>query len=76
MGSPGAFAVDVDGHGSGFEVGEVPTLFNVDNLSPNTAGQQYAVTGDGLRFLHITTGDAGKLSLNVIQNWTALSESR
>jgi Tol biopolymer transport system component/tRNA A-37 threonylcarbamoyl transferase component Bud32 len=76
MGSPGVFAADVDGHGSSFEVGEVRTLFNVDNLSPNTAGQQYAVTGDGQRFLQITTGDAGKLPLNVIQNWTALLQGK
>ncbi len=71
MGSSGVFAADVNGHGSSFEVGEVHTLFDVDNLSPNTAGQQYSVTGDGQRFLHITTGDAGKSPLNVIQNWTA-----
>jgi hypothetical protein len=49
------------------------TLYNVNNLSPNTAGQQYSVTGDGQRFLQITTGDTGKgrRPLNVIQNWTA-----
>ena len=71
MGSPGVFGAEVNGHGSSFEVGEVRTLFNVNNLSPNTTGQQYAVTGDGQRFLQITTGDAGKLPLNVIQNWKA-----
>jgi dipeptidyl aminopeptidase/acylaminoacyl peptidase len=71
MGSSGVFGADVNGHGSSFEVGEVHNLFNVNNLSPSSAGQQYAVTGDGQRFLQITTGDAGKLPLNVIQNWTA-----
>jgi eukaryotic-like serine/threonine-protein kinase len=73
MGSASTFSADVNGRGSSFEVGEVHTLYNVNNLSPNTAGQQYSVTADGQRFLQITTGDAGKgrLPLNVIQNWTA-----
>jgi serine/threonine protein kinase len=46
---------------------------SVNNLSPNTAPQQFSVTGDGQRFLQITTGDTGKgrRPLNVIQNWTA-----
>ncbi len=73
MGSASIFAADVNSHGSTFEVGTVRTMFNVNNLSPNTAGQQFAITADGQRFLQITTGDAGKgkLPLNVIQNWTA-----
>jgi len=73
MGSASTFAADVNGHGSSFEVGAMHILYNVNNLSPNTAGQQYSVTADGQRFLQITTGDAGKgrLPLNVIQNWTA-----
>jgi len=70
MGSTAVFAADVSSHGSSFEVDEVRTLFNINNLSPNTAGQQYAITGDGQRFLQITTGEAGKLPLTVIQNWT------
>jgi Tol biopolymer transport system component/tRNA A-37 threonylcarbamoyl transferase component Bud32 len=72
MGSASTFGADVDGDGSSFEVGAVHTLYNVNNLSPNTAGQQYSVTGDGQRFLQITTGDTGKgrRPLNVIQNWT------
>jgi eukaryotic-like serine/threonine-protein kinase len=71
MGTPGVFGADVNGHGSSFEVGQVHTLFNLNNLSPNTEGEQYAVTGDGQHFLHITTGEAGKAPLNVVQNWTA-----
>ena len=53
-------------------------MFNINNLSPNTAGQQFAVTADGQRFLQITTGDAGKgrLPLNVIQNWPAQLQGR
>lgn len=70
LGSAGVFSADVNGHGSSFEVGEVHTLFKVNDLSPNTAGQQWAVAPDGQRFLNITTGDAGKLPLNLIQNWT------
>ena len=78
MGSAGTFAADVDGQGTGFEVGAQHTLYNVNNLSPNTAGQQYSVTADGQRFLQITTGDAGKgrLPLNVIQNWPAQLQGR
>jgi len=78
MGSAGTFAADVDGHGSSFEVGAQHTLYNVNNLSPNTGGQQYSVTADGQRFLQITTGDAGKgrLPLNVIQNWPAQLQGR
>jgi len=78
MGSAGTFAADVDGHGPSFEVGAQHTLYNVNNLSPNTAGQQYSVTADGQRFLQITTGDAGKgrLPLNVIQNWPAQLQGR
>jgi eukaryotic-like serine/threonine-protein kinase len=71
MGSAGVFGAQVNAHGSSFEVGEVRLLYQVNDLSPNTAGQQYAVTGDGQRFLQITTGDSGKLPLTVIQNWTA-----
>jgi eukaryotic-like serine/threonine-protein kinase len=78
MGSASTFAADVDGQGPSFEVGAQHTLYNVNNLSPNTAGQQYSVTADGQRFLQITTGDAGKgrLPLNVIQNWTAQLQGR
>ena len=78
MGSASTFGADVDGHGSSFEVGTMHTLYNVNNLSPNTAGQQFSVTGDGQRFLQITTGDTGKgrLPLNVIQNWTAQLQGR
>jgi Tol biopolymer transport system component len=73
MGSGSTFGADVDGHGSSFEVGAMHTLYSVNNLSPNTAAQQFSVTGDGQRFLQITTGDTGKgrRPLNVIQNWTA-----
>jgi eukaryotic-like serine/threonine-protein kinase len=75
-GSPGVFAAQVAAHGSSFEVGQVRMLFQVNSLSPNTAGQQYDVTSDGQKFLQITTGDGGKLPLNVIQNWTAQLKSK
>jgi len=70
-GTPQTWAAQVDGHGSSFEVGEVRVLFEMYNLSPNTAADQYAVSSDGQRFLEITTGDTGGLPLTVIQNWTA-----
>ena len=71
LGSASLFGAEVNGHGSSFEGGEVHTLYNVNNLSPNKAGQQYAVTSDGQKFLQLTTGNTGNLPLNVIQNWTA-----
>ena len=75
-GDSGVLEADVNGHGSSFEVGEVHTLFHINNQSPNLTGQQYTVSRDGQRFLWITTGEAGKLPLNVIQNWTAQLQSR
>jgi eukaryotic-like serine/threonine-protein kinase len=70
MGSPFHWAAQVDGHGSSFSVGDVRTLFESDALSPNTTAAQYAISPDAQRFLEITTGDAGKLPLTVVQNWT------
>ena len=69
MGSPFHWSAQVEGHGTSFSVGEVHTLFESDALSPNTAAAQYAITPDAQRFLEITTGDAGKLPLTVVQNW-------
>jgi serine/threonine protein kinase/WD40 repeat protein len=71
LANPYTWAAIVDGRGSSFAVGDVRELFESDDLSPNTAAAQYAVSSDGQRFLEITTGDAGKLPLTVIQNWTA-----
>ncbi len=70
LGSPFHWSAQVDGHGSSFSVGDVRTLFESDSLSPNTAAAQYSITPDAQRFLEITTGDAGKLPLTVVQNWT------
>ena len=64
-------AVQVNTHGSSFDLGEVRTLFQGNNFSPNTAGSQWSMTSDGKRVLDITTGDNGALPLTVIQNWTA-----
>jgi eukaryotic-like serine/threonine-protein kinase len=71
LGGSNIFAAEVNGHGSSFEVGEVRPMFRLNNISPNTAPAQYAVTSDGQRFLQITTGDTGRLPLTLIQNWTA-----
>ena len=76
LASPYTWAAQVDGKGQSFVVGEVRSLFESDDLSPNTAAAQYAMTGDAQRFLEITTGDAGKLPLTVIQNWTAELKKR
>ena len=70
-GTPKTWIAEVDGHGSSFEVGAVRVLFESNNLAPNISAAQYAVTSDGQRLLEITTGDAGRLPLTVIQNWTA-----
>lgn len=75
-GDSGVLEADVNGHGSSFEVGEVHTLFHITNQSPNLTGQQYSISGDGQRFLWITTGDTGKLPLNVIQNWATQLQGR
>jgi serine/threonine protein kinase len=69
-GSPKNWVAEVDGRGSSLQVGSVHVLFESSNLSPNISASQYAVTSDGQRFLEITTGDAGRLPLTVIQNWT------
>ena len=53
-----------------FEVKESHVLFDAGNISPNIASSQYDVTGDGQRFIVITTGDQGALPLTVVQNWT------
>ncbi|HEX8817098.1 MAG TPA: protein kinase [Terriglobales bacterium] len=76
IGSASVYQADVTSHGSTFEIGQVRPLFQVNDFSPNTAGQQYDVTADGQRFLHITTGNNGKLPLNVIQNWTTALKSK
>ena len=70
-GSTKTWVAQVDGHGSSFEVGTTRVAFDFTSLSPNISAAQYAVTGNGERFLEITTGDAGRLPLTVIQNWTA-----
>ncbi len=69
-------AAAVSGSGPGFEVGEVRPLFSVNNMSPSTAALQYAVTGDGQRFLIMTVGEAGSMPLILVQNWTAELKKR
>jgi eukaryotic-like serine/threonine-protein kinase len=70
VGSANVYAVQVNIHGSSIAVGETRTLFAANDLSPDIAAHQFDVTHDGQRLLQITTGDAGKLPLTVIQNWT------
>jgi Tol biopolymer transport system component len=65
------FAAEVSAQGTSFQVGEIKRIFEVSNLSPSVVPAQYAVTGDGQRFLLNTTGVSGKLPLTVIQNWTS-----
>ncbi|PYV94113.1 MAG: hypothetical protein DMG90_00565 [Acidobacteria bacterium] len=64
-------AAQVNGRGPNFEVGEIHNVFNINNMSPSIASEQYDVSGDGKRFLVITTGEAGTLPLTLVQNWTA-----
>jgi len=70
-GSGRVIAANVSTRGTSFELGELRTLFEGNNFSPNTAASQWSITSDGKRMLDITTGDKGALPLAVIQNWTA-----
>jgi eukaryotic-like serine/threonine-protein kinase len=63
-------AAAVNGSATGFEVGELHTLFRAD-LSPTTVGTIYAPTHDGQRFVAITAGEEGSMPLILVQNWTA-----
>jgi eukaryotic-like serine/threonine-protein kinase len=71
VGSSNVYGAQVNIHGSSLAVGEIQTLFAANDLSPDIAAHQFDVTHEGQRLLQITTGDAGKLPLTVIQNWTA-----
>jgi len=64
-------AARVNGRGPSFEVGEVRPLFSIANMYPIGYAFEYAVTGDGQRFVIETTGEAASLPLTLIQNWTS-----
>jgi eukaryotic-like serine/threonine-protein kinase len=64
-------AAEVNTRGASLELGEVRVLFESYNFSPSNVGSQWALSSDGKRMLHITTGATGVLPLTLIQNWTA-----
>jgi len=75
--SSGQFlAAEVNGRGESFEVGQVRPLFAINNISANTESTQYSATGDGQRFVFITTGEAGSQPLTLVENWTAELKKR
>ena len=61
-------AVDVDGSGPAFKVGNSKKLFPV---TLKGLSQEYAVTRDGQRFVAITPGGGTLQPLTVVQNWPA-----
>jgi Tol biopolymer transport system component len=65
----GILAAEVNGSGSGFEVGNVKTLLRA-SLGIGHQGLTYAPTEDGQRFLAITTGSQSSTPLIVVENWT------
>jgi Tol biopolymer transport system component len=71
VGSGQLMAAEVNGRGAGFEVGQVRPLFTVNNIAANIESTQYAASGDGQRFVFITTGEGGSQPLVLVQNWTA-----
>ena len=68
------FAVDVNGAGSNFEAGTPKDLFEVQLVVGDTRRNRYVVTGDGQRFLFVTTPQGvDPTPFTVVLNWqTAL----
>ena len=63
-------AVDVK-LGATFEASVPKTLFGTRVLSLTDFRNQYAVTGDGQRFLiNSTTEETGTIPISVVVNWT------
>ena len=61
-------AVEVNGAGSAFQVGNSGKLFV---LSVQYLGHQYAPSRDGQRFIAIAPSEGSSQTLNLVQNWTA-----
>ncbi len=68
-------AVEVDGRGVTFEVGEAVSLFAIE--PPDQGGSYFSVSADGERFLIIpgVTQQADTL-LNLVVNWPVATEAR
>ncbi len=61
-------AVEVNGTGSAFQVGNSRKLFL---SSVQYLGHQYAPSRDGQRFIAIAPSEGSSQTLNLVQNWTA-----
>ncbi|MGB9236223.1 MAG: protein kinase [Terriglobales bacterium] len=64
----GITAVEVDGKGSGFQVGSGKQLFPV---ALKGLSREYSVTRDGQRFIAIVPSSGTSQPLTLVQNWTA-----
>jgi len=62
----GIVAVEVNGTGSAFHVGNSQLLFR---LPVRGLGREYAPTRDGQRFIAITPSEGNSQSLTLVQNW-------
>jgi hypothetical protein len=65
-------AVEVKASGECLEVGLPTPLFPTGTASP--LFDQYAVTGDGQRFLVLTPVEPEARTIQVLLNWTSLLE--
>ncbi len=63
----GIAAVEVNGAGTAFQVGNGKPLFR---LPVRGLGREYAPTRDGQRFIAITPSEGSSQSLTLVQNWT------
>jgi dipeptidyl aminopeptidase/acylaminoacyl peptidase len=67
------YSVEVRTNGSRFEAGTPRELFKVADLHPEVRRNRYVVSGDGQRFLALTTPERTDLTpLTVVVNWTSL----
>ncbi len=69
--NPNSMAVaEVNGSGSGFEVGEMHALFPA-NLVAGNQGMKFSPTRNGQRFVVLTGGEQASTPLVLVENWTA-----
>ena len=64
----GIAAAEVNGSGSGFEVGNTKLLFRVPLRG--TIAREYAPSRDGQRFIAIMPSEGSSQTLTLVQNWT------
>jgi eukaryotic-like serine/threonine-protein kinase len=67
------YAVEVEGSGSTFQVGNSTPLFH---LGLAGLSMEYSATRDGQRFIAITPSDGNSQQLTLVQNWTGELKSQ